>query len=225
MNDMQTTEPLTNNIPVQNEVHHEEISEHHTYRMVVVTVVVMLLGITIYFINSRMNIFNALTNGKGISNTFTKIKGNGISNPEPFNPKKSWVEITSDSPKAPLNNELTLTIKGFSEGKDINGYDILFASSSTDFDILSAESLLPNFQIFQFKKKDHITITSVKSLNAQGQTILNATPFLKIKVQPKKKSTITFTILPISGREKTKFVDSKVQPQTPQVKSVQVAIE
>lgn len=197
--------------------------EHHVYRMVIVTVLVILVGITIYFISSRINIFNALTGKSNPGSLFTKIEKNNST--VPFDPSKAWIEVTAPSQTGTVNQPVTIILKGFSDGKDVNGYDILFGYNPADFDIVSAESMLPSFQIFKFTKKDHVTFTGVKSLTEKNSTVLDNTELLKITVKPKRKAALSFTVLPASGKEKTKFVDSQVQAIVPQVKSVKVAIE
>lgn len=197
--------------------------EHHAYRMVVVTVIVILVGLAIYFISARTNLFTALTGNSKSGGLFTKTEKDNST--VPFDPSKAWIEVTSESETGTVNQPITIILKGFSDGKDVNGYDILFGYNSADFDIVSAESMLPSFQIFKFTKKDHVTFTGVKSLTEKNSTVLNNTELLKITVRPKKKASLNFTILPSSGKEKTKFVDSQVQAIVPQVKSVKVAIE
>ncbi len=224
---MDTNQPQNTN-PTYQTVSTQQPPEqdHHAYRMVVVTVVVILLGLTVYFITSRTNIFSSLTGKSNPNSLFTKFTNkDDVGQPAPFDSKKVWLEVTAESTKGKVNENMTLVINGFSEGKDVNGYDILFAVNSQEFEIISAESVLPTFQIFKFTKDDHVTFTAMKSMNAKDKTVLNNTPVLKIVVKPKKRGKINFSIMPFAGKEKTKFVDSNIQVSAPQVKSVQVAID
>ncbi len=107
----------------------------------------------------------------------------------------------------------------------IVGYDLLFQYDPSLIDVVRLQSLLPDFTLYSAKKTDHYTGTGVKSLSSKTQTILNGTAIAKITVVPKKAGTLTLTLLPSSGVEKTQMVDDKTHILNPYITRLTIEIK
>jgi hypothetical protein len=88
---------------------------------------------------------------------------------------------------AVINQSLRVIIKNTIPNRDIIGFDIIFGYDDKNFDFKGAQSLLPDFKLFSFKKEGLIRITAIKLPEATSPVILNNTPIVSISLLPKKK--------------------------------------
>jgi hypothetical protein len=200
------------------------------YRMIFITVIVILIAICGFMVAKNENLQQVLKNTVPSNSTPTQDTVRA-----PFvapdvsaitNRQIPWVEVTSDTgTNLSQNTPFTFTVKGSSGGKDITGYDVLLAIDPTMFEIVSIDSAIPAFSILKFEKGSHVTITGIKDLGQNEPSIFNDTMILKVTVKPIQKGNSTLSVLLTNKHEKTIFVDTEVNPITPQVGSLAVSVQ
>ena len=200
----------------------------HLMRMIIVTIFVLLIGSIAYFsLKKRFSSSQSTTSPVQSNNPGSGNTPNVVVTPFIFNPNKPWISFTQENVQTALavNKEATFTVSGFSEGKNIEGYDILFLNDPERFEIISIESIHPSFQIYQFKKTTHITVTGVKQLTSTDPTVFDETPILKITIKPKVKGKIVIAFIDSVKKEQTKLVDTQVTVIKPQLQPLTVEIK
>lgn len=228
----------------------EQSSHHHIYRMVIVTVFVLFIAIGGYFLIQKAKFSNNSKETQPVSTKGTATAQNNqpiIPTPNtaiPFNEQKPWFKLTTEGDKKEFNvgDTIDIVLTGFSEGKDINGYDVLIGYDPEMVDIGNSKedknlkpvvtSLVQTYEVYPFKKNSYVTITGVKKLEVKTPTIFNNDGLVKISAKAKKAGTAIFTILPSyqkstasKVKEETKMTDKNVNVIIPQLQSIQVAIQ
>lgn len=200
----------------------------HFFRMIIVTVFVLLLG-TIGYLTIRKQFFSSTKNTNAVkpSNNAAAVTQpvERVITPFIFDPNKPWIAFSEEvQTNHPVDQPMTLIVKATSLQKDIQGFDIIFANEPRRFEIVSIENLNPAFEIFKFDKKDHITVTGLKQLSIDKPTIFTDTPLLKVTIKPKLKGKMVITFVDTANKEQTKFVDDKVEVIRPQLQPLTVEI-
>lgn len=200
----------------------------HFFRMIIVTIFVVLIG-TIVYATVKKKFTSSKTNNSSSQNNSpaSAIENEAVITPLVFNPNKPWLSFTIENSKVPVmaNQTSSFIVKGFSEGKNIEGYDILFNLNPSIYEIVSIESVHKGFQIYQFRKTSHVTVTGVKQLSLTTPTVLAETPLLRITIKPKTKGSIIISFIDSVKKEQTKFVDEQVNVINPQLQSLTVEIK
>lgn len=236
--------------PVEQTLYVEEQPHHkHVSRMVIVTVFVLLTGIVSFVFFQRFAstskakidpknqpnqqipqsdlayLKDASINTDTISKT--PISPMPVAKQAITDPQAPWFMLISEDNKNTyaVGEEMHFIIKGFSQTKDINGYDVLLGFDPEMMDVLSIESMPQTFSLKQIQKKTHVTITGYKSLEVKTPTVLNDDGLIKITAVSKKSGNIKLELIPEVKKEKTKMVDNKVQVIAPQLQSIEVAIQ
>lgn len=222
-------DPLASNAQSLPEENH---GTHHSYRMIFITGVVLLvlLGGVVVLRDEKLQTrvkeaFKLNTvpgNDVNRDNDTPKVKVTTISNRN-----EPWVEVVSaeENTQYTVGEEIVLYVKAGTGTKDISGYDVLLAIDEQMFETVSISSEKENFQIFQFAKDDHITITGIKSLQDKTATTFNDETLLKIVLKGKNPGVGVVSIYPSQGKEKTQFVDTQVTPITPQIGSLEIEVK
>ncbi len=205
----------------------DQPNKKHSYRMIIITVIVILIAIGGYIISQNENLQQTmkrtLTGGQGGETTTGQpIPMLEVSSIESRD--RAWIEIVPEMDTVSLDGIVKLTVKGFSEGKDISGYDLLITLDSEIFEFGSVSSAIPGFTVFPFDNGQYIAITAIKDIGQNEPTILNETDMLTIELKPKKKGTGLVSVALENDKEKTQLVDVDVQVLTPQVGSTQIQI-
>lgn len=134
---------------------------------------------------------------------------------------KSASEInTGDVDKA-----LDVDIVASSDQKSIVGYDAVVKFEKGGVDVVSAKSLLPDFDVFTLKKSDYYIVTGTKKLGSQESTILDNTAILRLTLMPKKPGTLVLTLAETLGLEKSQMVDTESKILTPQLGEIILEIQ
>lgn len=203
--------------------------KNHGYRMIFITVVVILIAIGGFIVSRNENLQQVIKNtvpsnnpsGDTTTASYVAPPVSSIANRE-----LPWVEITSaNGQSVSQNQELVLMVNASSAGKDITGYDVLLAIDPNQFEVQSITSEVAGFSILQFEKGTHVAITGIKELGQNNPSIFNETPLLKITVKPVKRGEATVSVLLEQENEKTMLVDTEVNPITPQVGSLKVNVQ
>ena len=134
---------------------------------------------------------------------------------------KSASEInTGDVDKA-----LDVDIVASSDQKSIVGYDAVVKFEEGAVEIISAKSLLPDFDAFPLKKSDYYVVTGTKKLGSQEPTILDNTTILRLTLMPKKAGILVLTLAETLGLEKSQMVDEESKILTPQLGEMTLEIQ
>ncbi|MFA9289372.1 MAG: hypothetical protein ACEQSA_05865 [Weeksellaceae bacterium] len=205
--------------------------KHHSYRMIVITLIVILVGIGGAVVLSNNLLKSKMKEEINLTPTGTSATTENETQTVPVvepiaNRAQPWVEIVQSTQQpAVVGQDLTLDVVASSTGKDITGYDVLIYIDRTMFDIVSVTSDLPNFSIYQFDKKTHLTVTGIKDLQDRTQSIFDNTILLKVVVRPKQVGSGTVSLYKSEGKEKTQLVDAQVTVIEPQIGSSQISIQ
>lgn len=208
----------------------ESLPKNHGYRMIFITVIVILIAIGGFVVSRNENLQQVIKNTVPSSET-TSQNPNSTGYVAPSasvieNRELPWVEIVqANQGGASVNQPLNLIVRASSGGKDITGYDVLLAIDPAQFKVESITSQLEGFSILQFEKGTHVTITGIKDLGANDPTIFSETPLLSVVLTPIKQGDSTVSVLLEQEKEKTMLVDTEVNAITPQVGSLTVSVQ
>ena len=132
--------------------------------------------------------------------------------------------LSKEFETAKINNNFLVTVSANSEQKNIVGYDLIlyYDSSSTEF--IKAESLLPDFQIYPYKRENYIIITAVKGLQSQNLSVFSGNKILSFTFMGKKIGKNNLSLRSSLENEKTKLVTDKTESLNPKLNDLQVEI-
>lgn len=209
-----------------------ETPKKGNYRMIIITVVVLFIGISGFLVLTNANIKQQL-----IGRFTPNVGGGGAARdnnsvPVPTGDEKSidknlpWIDIVSAEPGQTYStaDTVTLYVDASSGTADITGFDVLINMDKEYFELVDVTSELPNFQIFKFNNENHVSVTGIKDIEDQGQSIFENARLLKLTLKPKKSGTSTVSIVPAFDKEVTQLVDVNVQVVKPQAGSEQVTV-
>lgn len=201
----------------------EPAHAHHNYRMILITVIVLLIALGGYMVltnrdlKARMQESLHLVTPKTEPNTNKETLELFAS--EITDRSIPWVEVKAPDTEAAVGEEIAVTVHAFSGGKDITGYDLLIGIDPAQFEVVSITSELPSFQIQAFDQGMYRAVTGIKNLQSQDATIFNDTPLVKVVVKSKTTEDGVITVLSSKGQERTQLVDKDVVIIEPQVGS------
>lgn len=121
-------------------------------------------------------------------------------------------------------NLVNLTLTGDSDNEDVTAFDVLINFDPLAFDFVSAQSTLPLFKIYSFVKNNRLTLTVVKTSLDKIPTVFKETSLANLVFKSKKTGRYNFGILPSSGQETTKFVNTKTEIIYPSINSINVTV-
>lgn len=121
-------------------------------------------------------------------------------------------------------NLINFTLTGDSDGEDVTAFDVLINFDPLAFDFVSAQSTLPSFKIYSFVKNNRLTLTVVKTSLDKIPTVFKETSLANLVFKSKKTGRYNFGILPSSGQETTKFVNTKTEIIYPSINSINVTV-
>jgi len=201
----------------------------HNVRMIFITVVVLLIALGGYIVLSNQNlkvqVQKALKLVPSSPEENMDLADIDLFVSEIQDRTIPWIEVRSDKESAAIGDTLTVTMYGFSGGKDITGYDALIGIDPEAFEVISLESAMPGFQIFKFDKGMYHSVTGIKDVQMKDATVFDDSALLTIKLKPKKIGQNVVTILTSKDNEQTKFVDKDVHVLTPQIGSVFITVK
>ena len=208
-------------------------SPKHGYRMVLITLVVLLVAVGGYIIAQRENLQqllkgttppNAVTNQPATTGTSAQavdVPSSSIKDRE-----VPWLEVTSDDDATlTVGQTKKLYINGTSGNKDITGYDLLIAYDPTAIEIQSVESALADYELFKFDRGDHMTITGIKNFKKREPVTFDGGKLVELVVKAKKQGDTTVSLSSSIGQEKTQLVDAEVTVIEPQIGSFSLKIQ
>lgn len=205
----------------------DQPDKKHNYRMIIITVIVVLIAIGGFVISQNENLQQTMKRtlmgqSGGETTTGQPIPLLEISSIE--SRERSWIELVPSSTTYTEAQNVIVNVKGFSEGRDITGYDLLVTLDPELFDLVGVSTAIPGFTIFPFNNGQYVAITAIKDIGSEEPTILDNTDMLTIELKPKKKGTGIISVALENEKEKTQLVDTDVQVIVPQIGSAQVQI-
>ncbi len=207
----------------------DEPNKHHSYRMIIITVIVILIAIGGFIIaqneNLQQTMKRTLSLGGDGGESITGRSVPDVTESSIASRDRSWMEIVPEKSTYTTSETVTLTINGYTEGRDITGYDVLLTLDTDIFELQSVSTAIPGFTVFPFDNDGYIAITAIKDIGENEPTILDGTEMLTVELKPKKKGTGVISIALENDKEKTQFVDVNVEVLVPQIGSAQVEIQ
>lgn len=124
----------------------------------------------------------------------------------------------------PAGQPVNLTVVADSGGENIVGWDLLVAYDPAAFEFVRADSILADFKIYSYKRPNHVSLTSIKSLQSNTPAVFKKTAVASLVFQPKKKGRFTLTLKDSLGKEKTNFVNTVTKRISPQLNQITIEI-
>lgn len=139
-------------------------------------------------------------------------------------PTEGSLLLSKEFGSAKINNNFIVTVSANSGQKNIVGYDLIlyYDPSSTEF--IKAESLLPDFQIYSYKRGNYIVITAVKGLQSQNLSVFSESKILSFTFMGKKIGKNSLSLRSSLGNEKTNLVTDKTEVLIPKINDLQIEI-
>ena len=104
-----------------------------------------------------------------------------------------------------------------SQERSIVAFDIIITYEKGALEILSAESLLPEFDIYPLGRSNHFIITGAKKPENNETVVFNNTPIVRLKVIPKKTAIPRLRLADTLGKERSQMIDDKSNILSPDV--------
>ena len=123
-----------------------------------------------------------------------------------------------------INNNFTVTVSASSGQKNIVGYDLILYYDPSVTEFIKAESLLPDFQIYSYKRENYVIITAVKGLQSQSPSVFSDNKILSFSFVGKKIGKNSLSLRSNLGNEKTKLVTDKTESLNPKLSDLQIEI-
>lgn len=208
-----------------------EKPKNHSYRMILVTVLVILLGIGGYVIVSNPVLKNQVKQKLNLmqpgEELLTDTEELSLFTSEITDRMSPWMEVKSPE-TAKVGEPIQVAIHGFSADKEIVGYDMLLGVDTEVFTVVSVTSKAPGFQIFDFDKTTYHSVTGIKDLQTTANTQFNDAELVVVELMPIRAGKSVVTVLSTNGQEKSQFVyedGDEIRSVVPQIGSVQLEIE
>ncbi len=203
------------------------------YRMILVTLVVLLVAVGGLIISQRENLQQILkeSTGKPIvqnSPAVTSVPSAGIKVPDSRiqDRKGAWLEVSSENGnQLAVGETKKIYVKGNSGDRDITGYDMLISYDTSKIEIQSVNSALEDYEIFKFDRGNHMTITGIKNFQRREPFMFDGETILEIVVKAKQPGTTVVSLDKAEGQEKTQLVDAEVMVIEPQIGSIELVID
>lgn len=132
---------------------------------------------------------------------------------------------TSKDSRFQLKDNVTFNLNASSSGKNIVGYDVVLYYDPLSFDLVSADSTIPDFKVYSYKRGNYLTLTAVKSLQNNSQSVFDKTNIATLVFKPKKAGKYNFSLRQSSeGNEKTDIITDKTEVLNPTLMDTSVEV-
>lgn len=209
----------------------------HGYRMILITIVVLLVAVGGILVSQRENLQQILKgNTDTIDNTGAtqnapattgaQVQPVEVPSSSIQDRQVAWLEVSADGGnQLSVGETKTLYIRGNSGERDVTGYDMLIAYDTSMLEIQSVTSALTDYEIFKFDRGNHMTITGIKNFQKREPVTFSDSTILEIVVKAKKNGATVVSLNQTAGQEKTQLVDADVNVIEPQIGSIQLEIQ
>lgn len=133
--------------------------------------------------------------------------------------------ISSAKTKYLVGEKIEIDVKANLENEDIVGYDLIFSYNPQGVDYLSANSLIPSFSVYTYKKDNKVFLTGVKNPQTKESIIFKNNSILKLIFQAKNQGVYKIDIISKDGPSKTKLVNINTKEFYPQLSSVAIEVK
>lgn len=184
------------------------------YRFILILVLIVFAFLLLYLYQTRSKI--------GKQENFVAVT------PQPpvvLNMGSISLKAASDVSTGAVNEPLELDIVATSDQKSIVGYDAVLKFKEGSLEVVSAESLLPDFDLYQVKKSDHYILTGTKKLDSVEPAVLDNTAIVRLTVLPRSTGELYLNIADNLGLEKSQMVDEETKVLFPQVGEITLEIK
>jgi len=124
-----------------------------------------------------------------------------------------------------LNQPVTVNLLADSNKKNIVGYDLVIFYDKTGFDFISASSLLPDFQLYSYKKDSYVTFTAIQQAASTVKRVFKETPVASFTFQPKKAGSFIISLRNSYGKEKTDLVTDLTETIYPSLADLTLTVK
>ncbi len=188
------------------------------YRLVIVFVFILIAFILFFLYENTKNKFQ--------ENNFSVNPTQPLNNQPTTPPTEGLFSLkTIDGNNKVAQKELQIDLIASSETRPIVGYDVVVAYDSDYIDILSAQSLISDFNSYTSKKKDQYAVTGAKKLTSSDPIVFDHISILRFTVLPKKKGTVSLKVVSQLGAEKSQMVDDKTHIMLPFAEALTLEIQ
>lgn len=166
--------------------------------MVLIVIFIVFFGIGMYLMSARSTVYTTKADA-GYNTTETMM--------EPENE----MELSTEDGRTDYNvgETISILVKGDSSGNDTSGYDVLMNYNQDMTELVEVQSHRSDFQVFSYKHPTYISITGVKTLEAQGQNILHEDPLISVRFKALKSGPLNVQLIEQYGKERSQMVDSQ----------------
>jgi hypothetical protein len=195
----------------------KELSDNKTYIFIIVSFLsIMFLGFLFLLKNKKTSEHEAISiqNDKVRAVLPTVILNRG----------SFQLETKDNIIRFPIGQEATFFVKADSDGQSIAGYDVVLEYDKNAFDLVKANSLIPDFKIFNFRSGSHTSITGTKSIESSKSFVFKNTPLVEMAFRPKKAGRFNFILKQVINKERTKMIDDKTNVTYPNVNNIALEI-
>jgi len=185
----------------------------------------LIVFLAIFFGTS---IFLVISSGKTKATDNTNMTTSTIKEEKMLIPTESptsgSILLSKEFESTKINNNFTVTVSANSNQKNIVGYDLILYYDSLAMEFIKAESLLPDFQIYSYKRENYVIITAVKGLQNQNLSVFSENKILSFTFLGKKIGKNSLSLRSSLGNEKTKLVTDKTETLNPKLSDLQIEI-
>lgn len=188
-------------------------SNNNVFKFILIAVFIILVvfGGFLIFKNSKPNKETAVTSTNE-SPTMTPV------------PLRGMINIAEDISEIKIKNQVNLKLTADSNGENVTAFDTLISYDPVAVDFVRADSVNPDFKVYSYNKDNNLTLTVAKTNLGNNPSIFAGVDVVKLIFKPKTTGTISFKILPSSGKETTKFVNEKTEIISPNVNEISVVV-
>lgn len=191
---------------------------NHPYRLLIIIVFLIFAGILLFLVinkfrNDTSRFYGAVDKAKITPQGAPLVTTGALS-----------ISISGGGAKHPLTDYVILEIGADSPSIDVAGYDLLLNYDSQAFELIQAESLTSDFQVYQIKSPGKLVLTGAKKIAATKTNIWSGEKIVKLVFKPIKVGKYSFRIINQLNKEKTQFVDVQSKIYYPKTGQTEVEI-
>jgi hypothetical protein len=124
-----------------------------------------------------------------------------------------------------VGDTIELNLLADSNGKNIVGYDVVMYYDSLAFDFLKGITMLPDYNIFTYKKGHYFTITGLKTLQSAPSPMTKANKLATLTFQSTKAGKFEFSLKQSNEKDKTDLVTDKTEVLIPTLNQLTVDVK
>lgn len=124
-----------------------------------------------------------------------------------------------------VGDTIELNLFADSNGKNIVGYDVVMYYDSLAFDFLKGITMLPDYNIFTYKKGHYFTITGLKKLQSAPSSMTKVNKLATLTFEATKAGKFEFSLKSSNEKDKTDLVTDKTEILVPELNKVMIDVK